>query len=193
MLVLHAVPRFTVAATLLAIVASGALLATIAQASRKATKSEQHAIHRLLEKGCPGLRSGGKVYRCTWHGARISTIDSRYAFASYAGPDYDHSSLVRRSTKTGHQWKVLAVVGGSLQDCTHWTSKAPLSIVREFHLTGARDGDLADVVRADDLAPVCASQPRRDQSGDAVDAGCGGDEPPAERRPGRELPATVSR
>ena len=112
----------------------GALLATgvaPAEAARKPTPREAKAIKAAAMKACvapPGSR-------CRWHSARVSTHDRRYAWANITA-EGTSGMLLKRSTRTGRRFRVLAVQGGGVEECKRWLRYAPARVLADLRVGG---------------------------------------------------------
>lgn len=121
----------------MAMVASSAV---VADASRAPSKKERGAIKRAAMRYCEPQEQSG--YECVWKGhIRVSTRNSRFAYARVSGPAYDSSGILKRRTRNSRHWRMVRVVGGGIQPCAYWYSAAPKAVVHEFKIRGFTQGD----------------------------------------------------
>ncbi len=124
--------RISLALTLLAALA----LAAPAAADRKPTKAEKAAIKPVALDAC-GSPPGG----CTFHGARISTANARFAWGNVTGEGFS-GVLVKRPTKRSHRFRVIGSQGGGIGECSYWRSLAPRAVLRDLRIAGlVKSGD----------------------------------------------------
>jgi hypothetical protein len=108
-------------------------------ASRPPTGGELRAIRRAAMRDCRPQEFDG--HKCEWRGhVRVSTINSRYAWASVYGPQYDDSGVLRRPNHHSRRWKMIRVIGGGIQSCAYWRSVVPPRVVSEFKIEGFTEG-----------------------------------------------------
>jgi hypothetical protein len=119
--------------TALAIAAASGLAAAPALASRAPSKSEQAAIKRVALKACESPAGP-----CRWHGARVSTKSSRYAWADVTNEGFS-GVLVRRTSVHPKRFKVVGVQGGGIGDCAYWRKRAPRSVLKDLKVFGLLD------------------------------------------------------
>lgn len=102
--------------------------------------AELKAIRRGAMRDCRPQEATG--HKCKWLGhVKVSTIDSRYAWAEVSGPSYDNSGVLRRSVRHPRRWKMIRVVGGGIQPCSYWRRAVPPRVVSEFGIEGFTEGD----------------------------------------------------
>lgn len=110
-----------------------------ADASRQPKPAELRAIKRAAMKDCRSHQEPG--YGCKWAGGvRVSTANSRYAWANVNGPNYDNSGLLRRPTTRSRLWRMIRVVGGGIQPCSYWYAVAPRKVIRDLKIQGFTEG-----------------------------------------------------
>jgi hypothetical protein len=109
------------------------LVAAPARASRTPSKSESAAIKRVAMKAC---RSDAGP--CRWHGARVSTKSSRYAWADVTNEGFS-GVLVRRTSVSPKRFKVVGVQGGGIGECSYWRKRAPRSVLKDLKVYGLLD------------------------------------------------------
>lgn len=87
----------------------------------------------------PKCRSAG----CTSiGGAKVSTADRCYGFASAVGAYHNYEPVVSRPSKRSRRWRVRFVIGGGAPSCEEMLEAVPPRVVRDFGLKG-RLGQLA--------------------------------------------------
>jgi len=117
---------------LLAAIIGGAM-ASQAFGSRLPTRSEYKYIKRASMAFCERTQPSG----CEWLGhVRISTIDRRFAWSESGGDAFGTSGILRRSNPRSHNWRVVRVVGGGLNDCQTWWREVNRRVVHEFKVKG---------------------------------------------------------
>lgn len=124
--------------TALALAATCGLAAAPALASRAPTKGEQAAIKRVAMKAC---RSPAGP--CRWHGARVSTRSSRYAWANVTNEGFS-GVLVRRTSTSPKRFKVVGVQGGGIGECSYWRKRAPRSVLKDLKVYGLLDASTGE-------------------------------------------------
>jgi hypothetical protein len=110
-----------------------AVLAAPAHASRKATKAEAAAMKPAAQKPCADGPSG-----CSWHGARVSTANARFAWADVTGEGYS-GALLKRPSKGSSKWRLVGTQGGGIGECRYWRKRAPDAVLRDLRIFGLVD------------------------------------------------------
>jgi curli biogenesis system outer membrane secretion channel CsgG len=118
---------------LLAMLATFAVAAP-ADASRRATKAETRAIKRVALKACQG--PPGEP--CRFRGARVSTRNARYAWATVVTEGFS-GALLKRRTPRSRRFRVVGTQGGGIGDCREWRKLAPRSVLRDLRVHGVLD------------------------------------------------------
>jgi hypothetical protein len=113
---------------LLALVGACAVLAPAAAADRRPTKRERTAIKRVALKTC-----GDPA--CTFHRARVSTRNARYAWADVTTEGFS-AVLMRRPTKRSRRWHAIGTQGGGIGACSYWEKRAPGRVLRDLKIQG---------------------------------------------------------
>ena len=113
-----------------ALVAGLTLLVPAAVADRKPSKAERSAIERVGLEVC-GSPPGG----CTFHGARVSTRNARFAWADVTGEGFS-GALVKRPTRRSHRFRVVGTQGGGIGECSYWRKRAPRAVLRDLRIRG---------------------------------------------------------
>ena len=111
-------------------VLAGLCLAAPAAADRKPSKAEKAAIRPVALDAC-GSPPGG----CTFHGARISTANGRFAWGNVTGEGFS-GVLVKRPTRRSHRFRVIGTQGGGIGECSYWRSLAPRAVLRDLRISG---------------------------------------------------------
>ncbi|HWK28811.1 MAG TPA: hypothetical protein VNS09_19780 [Solirubrobacter sp.] len=112
----------------LAALAFAGMSAGPAEAARRPTAREAKAIKAAALKACvapPGER-------CRWHRARVSTRDSRYAWANVTAEGTSGMLLKR----TSGRFRVLATQGGGVEACKRWLRHAPARVLDDLRVRG---------------------------------------------------------
>ena len=109
---------------------AGLALAAPAQADRAATKVERAAIKPVVLDRCD---SGAGP--CTFHGARVSTANARFAWADATNEGFS-GALMKRPTRRSRQWRVVAIQGGGIGECSYWRKHAPRDVLRDLRIKG---------------------------------------------------------
>jgi hypothetical protein len=125
-------------ATALVVTAACGLAAAPALASRAPSKSESAAIKRVAMKACESPAGP-----CRWHGARVSTKSSRYAWANVTNEGFS-GVLVRRTSVHPKRFKVVGVQGGGIGSCAYWRKRAPRSVLRDLKVFGLLDASTGE-------------------------------------------------
>lgn len=129
---MHKRTRTAVAGLVTALLAATALAfaAPAADASRKPTRAEGKAIKRLALRTCPT-----PIGPCRYHGARVSTRDPRFAWASVTGEGFS-GVLVKRPRPRGTAFRVVGTQGGGIGSCAYWRARAPRPVLRDLRISG---------------------------------------------------------
>ena len=106
-----------------------------AQAARQPSASEAKAIKRAALRACSGHGPPGMP--CEFHGARVSTRDSHFAWADVTTEGFSGALLKRPSKSTAH-FHVIASQGGGIELCSKWRKKAPKRVLADLHVVGLR-------------------------------------------------------
>ncbi len=110
----------------------GALVPS-ADASRAPTTRERAAIKRVAVKACD--RSAPAP--CRFHKARVSTKNTRYAWADVTGEGFSGTLLKRANTRT-RRFKVVGIQGGGIGDCAQWRKLAPRAVLKDLRVFGLK-------------------------------------------------------
>ncbi len=100
-------------------------------ADRAPTKAERRAIERKALKVCGRAAPGP----CTFHRARVSTRNARFAWAVVTGEGFS-GALLERATKHAKRFRVAATQGGGIGTCTYWRRHAPDGVLRDLRVHG---------------------------------------------------------
>jgi hypothetical protein len=122
----------------LAVATVGAMLAASlapAEAARQPTPPEAKAIKRAAMRACDGHGPPGST--CEFHGARVSTRDPHFAWADVTTDGFS-ATLLKRPTKGGTQFHVIATQGGGIETCSKWRKHAPKRVLADLHVVGLR-------------------------------------------------------
>jgi hypothetical protein len=120
----------------LAMLAAGAVLVSVvpsAEADRRPTKRERSAIKRVALEACRPAPGG-----CQFNGARVSTPNSRFAWADVTGEGFS-GALVKRPTKRSRRFRVVGTQGGGIGTCRYWRARAPRRVLRDLNIHGLVD------------------------------------------------------
>ena len=120
--------RWSTILALLAVAGGCAALAPAAAGDRRPTKRERTAIKRVALKAC-GDSS------CTFHRARVSTRNARYAWAVVTTEGFS-AVLMRRPSKRSRRWRVIGTQGGGIAECSYWERRAPDGVLRDLGVNG---------------------------------------------------------
>jgi hypothetical protein len=112
----------------LAMVSACAVLAPAAAADRRPTKRERTAIKRVALKTC-----GDPA--CTFHRARVSTRNARYAWATVTAEGFS-GVLMRRPSKRSRRWRAIGTQGGGIAECSYWEKRAPGRVLHDLKVKG---------------------------------------------------------
>lgn len=116
-----------------------ALVAAPADAARRPTRPEAHAIKRVALKAC---NRGGAPYPCRYHRARVSTRNARYAWADVTTDGFS-AVLLRRPSRGSTRFRVVGWQGGGIGSCREWRKHAPAAVLRDLGVSGLRsDGSV---------------------------------------------------
>lgn len=118
--------RISLALTLLA----SLVLAAPAAADRKATQAERAAIKPVVLDVCDSAAGP-----CTFHGARVSTANARFAWANATNEGFS-GALMKRPTRRSRRWRVVATQGGGIGECSYWRKHAPRAVLRDLRIKG---------------------------------------------------------
>lgn len=128
------------------ITAAVALSPASSLAQRSPTRSESKSLKSYALSWCRehlgAVKSTckyGRQSKSKDNRTRVSTVSPRYAWADVVGEGLS-GLVVRRPKKTGGKWKVIAISGGGVSECTDWTKKMPKSVVRDLRLVGLKSG-----------------------------------------------------
>jgi hypothetical protein len=113
-----------------AIAGFGAVI-PVAEAARKPSRSEKSAIKRVALKACGSPD-------CRFSGARVSTRNPHYAWASVVAEGYS-GVLVKRRSVHSRRFKVIGFQGGGISACSYWRKRAPRAVLRDLHVGGVLD------------------------------------------------------
>ena len=120
--------RWNTILALLAMAGACAVLVPAATADRRPTKRERTAIKRVALNEC-GDPS------CTFHRARVSTRNARYAWAVVTTEGFS-AVLMRRPSKRSRRWRVIGTQGGGIAECSYWERRAPDRVLRDLRVKG---------------------------------------------------------
>jgi hypothetical protein len=110
----------------------GALVPS-ADASRAPTTRERAAIKRVAVKACDRAAPAP----CRFHKARVSTKNTRYAWADVTGEGFSGTLLKRANTRT-RRFKVVGIQGGGIGDCAQWRKLAPRAVLKDLRVFGLK-------------------------------------------------------
>ena len=116
------------------VVAASAVFGTVtasAAADRRATKRETSAIKRVALTACPPP----EVSDCTFHRARVSTRDARFAWAGVSGEGLS-GLLLKRPSSHSRRFRIVGYQGGGIGSCQYWRTRAPRKVLRDLHVKG---------------------------------------------------------
>lgn len=85
---------------------------TSANAQRRPTAKEAQAIRTVAMRAC-----GWPKYACSWHGARISTVDPHYGFGEAVYEGFG-GVVVRRVAVAPLRYVVVMRLGGGAEPCS---------------------------------------------------------------------------
>jgi len=122
----------------LAVATVGAMLVASlapAEAARQPTPPEAKAIKRAAMRACDGHGPPGST--CEFHGARVSTRDPHFAWADVTTDGFS-AALLKRPTKGGTHFHVIAIQGGGIETCSKWRGKAPKRVLADLRVVGLR-------------------------------------------------------
>lgn len=118
----------------LALLATGAALASPAAADRRPSKAERSAIKRVALKLCGAATPGD----CEFRRARVSTRNARFAWADVSEEGLS-GALLKRPTRHSRRFKVVGTQGGGIGECSYWRARAPRVVLRDLHISGLVD------------------------------------------------------
>jgi hypothetical protein len=116
------------------VVAAAAVFGAVipsADAARRPSRAERAAIKRVALKAC-------SAPDCRFKGARVSTRNPHYAWASVIAEGFS-GVLVKRWSVHSRRFKVIGFQGGGIQSCAYWRKRAPRAVLRDLHLSGLLD------------------------------------------------------
>ena len=122
-------PRFLLLAALA--LAALATASPAAAADRSPTKAERRAIERKALKACGAAAPAP----CTFHRARVSTRNPRFAWADVTGEGFS-AVLLKRRTDGARRFRVAGTQGGGIGECSYWLARAPARVLRDLHVSG---------------------------------------------------------
>ena len=114
----------------LLVVVLALLPAAPAGADRKPTAAEGPAMERVGVQAC--ARPPGD---CAFRGARVSTANERYAWANVIAEGFS-GALLKRSSRTSTDFKVVGTQGGGIGECRYWRKRAPRKVLRDLRIRG---------------------------------------------------------
>jgi hypothetical protein len=120
--------RWNTILAVLAVAGACAALVPAATADRRPTKRERTAIKRVALEAC-----GDST--CTFHRARVSTRNARYAWAVVTKEGFS-AVLMRRPSKRSRRWRVIGTQGGGIAECSYWERRAPDRVLRDLRVKG---------------------------------------------------------
>jgi hypothetical protein len=106
------------------------LLAAPASADRKPTAAEEAAIERAGVQAC--ARPPGD---CAFRGARVSTANERFAWSNVVADGFS-GALVKRSSRSSTDFKVVGTQGGGIGTCRYWRKRAPRRVLKDLRIHG---------------------------------------------------------
>ena len=113
------------------------LLAAPAHAADRApTQAERRAIERKALKVC----GAAAPEPCTFHGARVSTRNPRFAWADVTGEGFS-GALLKRKRPAARRFRVAGTQGGGVSECAYWRERAPARVLRDLEIGGLVGGD----------------------------------------------------
>jgi hypothetical protein len=125
---------------LVALLATAAgLAAAPATADRRATKREAAAIKPVALKAC-----ATPAGPCRFHGARVSTVNARFAWANVSAEGFS-GALLKRPTARSRRFRVIGVQGGGIGECSYWRARAPRAVLRDLRIAGLVDPETGAV------------------------------------------------
>lgn len=127
--------KLKVALGAITVVALLAASLSTADAARQPTAPEAKAIKRASLRACSGYGPPGMS--CEFHGARVSTRDGHYAWADVTTDGFS-GALLKRPSKAGAHFHVVAIQGGGVELCSKWRKKAPKRVLADLHIVGLR-------------------------------------------------------
>jgi hypothetical protein len=113
-----------------------ALFVAVARAVRPAHRAERQAIRSVLlrtwRRTC-----ASRPFR--YKGARVSTVDARYAYGEIADNscNYLFGWFLARPQVHGQRWRIVAHFQDSLDACSYFRRHLPEPVIRDFHVQGA--------------------------------------------------------
>ncbi len=110
-----------------------------AAADRSPTKAERKAIKRVALTLC-----NPAVGDCRFGGARVSTRNERYAWASVTDEGLS-GALLKRPTADSRRFRVIGVQGGGIGACSYWRKRAPRAVLRDLRISGLVDAETGAV------------------------------------------------
>lgn len=113
--------------------------ATAADASHKPSKPVAKAIKRVALRAC-GSPPGG----CRYGGARVSSVDPRFAWADVSGEGFS-GVLVKRRDPSSRRFRVVGTQGGGIGECSYWRARAPRAVLRDLRIFGLVDVETSAV------------------------------------------------
>jgi hypothetical protein len=122
----------------LATATAAGLTAEGASGARRASAAERSALRHLIVAAC--RRGSAPGAPCRLGTVRVSTVNPRFAWAESRGGDGFTAALVKRPHRTGGRWRIVAIQGGGIENCSKWERHAPRRVVRDLRLDGLRPG-----------------------------------------------------
>lgn len=119
-------------------------LTAVAGATRPARRAESRAIQRLLLQTWRRSCCSRPFH---YQGARVSTVDARYAFGAIADNscNYLFGWFLKRPRLRSQRWRTVAYLQDSLAECSYFRRHLPEPVIRDFHVQGGNSrGILSD-------------------------------------------------